>query len=249
MQEENSRGVLLLHGFGDTPQTFGLLAEHLHTAGFSVRAPLLPGHGRSLNEFAKSRRSEWLAVARQELATLRKRYPSVGVVGLSMGGALATILGSESSETKALVLIAPYLGMRFSYRVASMSHWMWGPLLGIRPSRVKGSILDPDEQAKNLGHGVYTGRLLHELWRLARDARRSLHAVTAPTLIIQSRQDPRVVGSIAEDAIKKIGAKEKKLIWVEGAGHILTVDYGREQAFEEIRSWLNAYLSVRTAAD
>jgi carboxylesterase len=166
-----------------------------------------------------------------------------------MGGALATILASENSEVKALVLIAPYLGMSLSYRVASMFHWVWGPLVGMRQSRLSDSILDPEEREKNLGHGVYTGRLLYELWRLARDARRSLHAVTAPTLIMQSKSDPRVAESIAQQALEMLGAKDKKLVLVEGAGHILTVDYGRERVFEEIRRWLELYLPEEVAAD
>ena len=48
LQEEGSPGVLLLHGFGDTPQTLALLARRLKKSGYSVLAPLLPGHGRSM---------------------------------------------------------------------------------------------------------------------------------------------------------------------------------------------------------
>jgi carboxylesterase len=242
LQEESSRGVLLLHGFGDTPQTFAMLAAHLHAARFSVRAPLLPGHGRSVEEFTASDRAQWLKAARQELVALRKNHESVAVGGLSMGAAIATILASENTEVKAVVLIAPYLGMRVTYRLASMSHWLWGPLVGTQSSRSPGSILDPEERERNLGHGVFTGRLLHELWRLARDARRSLHAVIAPTLIIQSRSDRRVPASIARHAMKHLGATNKKLVWIEGAGHILTVDYGRDRVFEEVRNWLETYL-------
>ena len=50
MREEGSHGVLLLHGFGDTPQTLSLYAKHLSKAGFAVFAPLLPGHGRTLDD-------------------------------------------------------------------------------------------------------------------------------------------------------------------------------------------------------
>jgi carboxylesterase len=249
LQEESSRGVLLLHGFGDTPQTFGMLAAHLQAARFSVRAPLLPGHGRSIEAFTESDRAGWLKAARDELVALRKNHESVAVGGLSMGAAIATILASENTEVKAVVLLAPYLGMRFTHRIASMSHWLWGPLIGTKSSRSPGSILDPEEREKNLGHGVFTGRLLHELWRLSRDARRSLHAITAPTLIIQSRDDPRISASIAKNAMKHLGAREKKLVWIEGAGHILTVDYGRDRVFEEVRNWLEAYLPEKVAAD
>src|SRR5688500_11527151 len=46
------RGLLLLHGCGDTPQTLRYLGERLHTAGFNVHAPPLHGHGRGLRRFA-----------------------------------------------------------------------------------------------------------------------------------------------------------------------------------------------------
>src|SRR5688500_7618916 len=38
------RAVLVLHGFGDTPQSVAELAHALHADGWTVRVPLLPGH-------------------------------------------------------------------------------------------------------------------------------------------------------------------------------------------------------------
>src|SRR5215213_9402742 len=82
------RAVLILHGFGDTPQSLRYLAEYLHQAGYAVRAPLLPGHGRTLREFAASGGEAWVAHARAEWARLREQYPGAYLVGVSMGGAL-----------------------------------------------------------------------------------------------------------------------------------------------------------------
>src|SRR5258705_6699655 len=111
LQEESSRGVLLLHGFGDTPQTLSVLARRLHKAGYSVFAPLLPGHGRTMDAFTRSRADEWIDSARRSLLEMRGRHDSVSVVGLSMGGAIAVILAAEITDISSLVLIAPYLGM------------------------------------------------------------------------------------------------------------------------------------------
>jgi carboxylesterase len=238
MQEGNPMGILLLHGFGDTPQTLGLLARHLHNSGFDVRAPLLPGHGTSVDQFMQSRREEWLACARTELAQLRANHERVALVGLSMGGALATILASETPEITSLTLIAPYLDMPMTARIASASYWIWGGAAGARKSSSPRSILNPEERAKNLGYGVYSGRLLYELWRLAAQARQLLSRVTVPTLLLQSRADPRIAPTVAERAFAALGAEEKKLIWVEGGGHIITVDYGREKVFEAVKSWI-----------
>lgn len=242
-----SSGVLLLHGFGDTPQTFSLLANYLHSAGFGVRAPLLPGHGRSVHAFIGSRRGQWLAFARQEFAELQSRYQTVSLVGLSMGGALAALLAAEHPEIPAVVLIAPYLGMRLNYRAASASYWLWGPLVGTARSNSPGSIRDPVERAKNLGFGVYTGRLLYELWRLAHRARLVLPQIRTPTLLIQSKEDPRLSAPIAERAFNTLGATDKRLVWTEGAGHIITVDYGRERVFREVCEWLTTHMKPKAA--
>lgn len=248
LQEEGSHGVLLLHGFGDTPQTLALLARRLSKSGYSVLVPLLPGHGRSPDSFAKSRANEWVAAARDAYGAMRNRHKTVSVVGLSMGGALTVILASEQREIPALVLIAPYLGMPRLLRVAAATHWLWGKVLGERNVRNLRSIHDPIEREKNLAYGAVTGRELHELSRIVRAARKSLSGVRAPTMIIQSREDPRLSPAVAEFALSKLGSEQKKLVWTEGAGHIITVDYGRERVFSEVERWLRAYGNPGAAA-
>ncbi len=241
LQEGNSHGVLLLHGFGDTPQTLKLLAQELHRSGYDVVAPLLPGHGRNVESFMRSRRGDWLACARVELARMRSQYQSVAIAGLSMGGALAAVTAAEEQDIPSLVLMAPYLDMSPKLKLVAATHWIWSSAAGPRRSHSPASILDPSERAKNLGYGVYSGRLLYELWRLAVMARHSLAAIRSPTLLIQSNKDPRIAPQIAEAALAAIGADEKKLVWVEGAGHIITVDYGRAKVLGEVKSWIAAH--------
>ncbi len=240
MQEGNSHGILLLHGFGDTPQTLGLLAKNLHAAGFDVRAPLLPGHGTNVEDFQRSNRLQWLACAREEYSRMRASHQLVSVAGLSMGGALSVVLASETKDLCALVLIAPYLDMPVTHKAAAATYWLWGRAAGLLKGKNPRSIQDPEERAKNLGYGVYSGKLVYQLWRLAAQARGALKRITAPTLILQSREDPRVAVSVAEHALAAIGAREKKLEWVAG-GHIVTVDYGRDRVFAEVKAWITAH--------
>jgi esterase/lipase len=65
---------------------------------------------------------------------------------------------------------------------------------------------------------------------------------------VQSREDPRISPAVAEFALNELGAKEKKIVWTEGAGHIITVDYGRERVFSEVEKWLGAHDSHGTTA-
>jgi carboxylesterase len=243
LQEEGSHGVLLLHGFGDTPQTLSILARRLRKSGYSVLVPLLPGHGRTMDAFTQSRADEWIDAARRSLLEMRGRHDAVSIAGLSMGGALAVILAAEFTDISSLVLIAPYLGMPRVLRLAAATHWVWGGLAGEINARSPRSIRDPIEREKNLAYGAVTARALFELLKVVRRARKALPGVAAPTLIIQSREDPRITPRIAESALKRIGAREKRLVWTEGAGHIITVDYGRERVFSEIEKWLGSHAS------
>jgi len=241
LQEEGSHGVLLLHGFGDTPQTLSLIARRLTKLGYGVLAPLLPGHGRSMDAFRRSRASEWISAAKNALLQLRDRYATVSVVGLSMGGALGVLLAAETRSVASLVLIAPYLGMPIEVRLAAATHWLWGALAGEIDARNPRSIHDPIERERNLAYGMVTGRALYELSKVVMQARRALPNVTAPTLVILSREDPRVGAGVAEFTMNRLGAEEKKLVWTEGAGHIVTVDYGRERVFSEVTEWLRQH--------
>jgi carboxylesterase len=248
LQEEGSPGVLLLHGFGDTPQTLALLARKLHKSGYSLYAPLLPGHGRDMAAFENSRASQWIAAARKAFVDMRGRHDSVSVVGLSMGGALSVLIAAEMNDIPAVVLIAPYVGMSRLLRAAAATHWIWGRFAGELNGRSPRSIHDTIEREKNLAYGAVTGRALHELSRVVRLARKALPRVKAPTLIIQSREDPRIAPEVAEFALKSLGALEKKLVWTEGAGHIITVDFGRERVFSEVEKWLMTYARSGAAA-
>jgi carboxylesterase len=248
MRGRNSSAVLLLHGFGDTPQTLSHLAHRLHGRGYSVFAPLLPGHGRTVDAFTGSTADEWIAAARAGFSDMRGRHEWVGVTGLSMGGALATILAADHSDIPALALIAPYLDMPRVLRAAANTHWLWGRLAGNVNARNPRSIRDPIEREKNLAYGQVTGSALYQLLRVVRWARKALPGVRSPTLIVQSKEDPRISPRVAEFAIRRIGASDTRLVWTEGAGHIITVDYGRERVFDEIERWLTSHHRSRATA-
>jgi carboxylesterase len=236
-----SCGALLLHGFGDTPQTLGYLAAYLHTQGWAVRAPLLPGHGRTLDQFAASRARDWIEAGRAELESLRSRYEAVVIIGLSMGGSLATILAAESPDVRALVLLAPYLSMPTRLRRAASLHRLLGVFFPFLPGGGERSIRDPAEVARNLAYGFTTPRLVFELARVVRLGRTAAPRVTVPTLVVQSRQDNRIPPEAAERSFALFTARERQLVWTEGNGHVITVDYGRQAVFAAVADWLDKH--------
>jgi carboxylesterase len=235
------RAVLVLHGFGDTPQSVRSLAHQLHAGGWTVRVPLLQGHGGSLRDLMHGRARHWLADARFALAELQRDASSVTIVGQSMGGALATILAVEA-RVAAMVLLAPFL--RLPPRAARIAtfHWFVSPFVRTIRSRTEQSILDPEARRRALGRGITSPRLLHELSIIVRQARKASPMVTTPTLVIHSRQDPRVDVADAEHAFTRLGTTRKKLVWAERSGHVLTVDFDRDWVAGHVISWLDEHM-------
>ena len=238
--ESRHRGaVLAIHGFGDTPQTVRYLADALAARGWFVRAPLLPGHGKTIAEFAKTGSAEWIAACRSEYESLRKQSQHIVLLGVSMGGALATILAAESSDVPALVLIAPYLAMpRWLAMIAASA-----PVLGVGVRYMVGggvrSITDPVEAERNLAYGAATPRLVAELRRVVGLAQAAEPKVRAPVLYIQSHHDNRIAPASAEAAFARLGSSDKRLVWVDKGAHIITVDVGRDIVIGQVADWLD----------
>jgi carboxylesterase len=234
--------VLLLHGFGDSPQSIASLARPLYERGFSVYAPLLPGHGRTLRAFNASGEAEWMAEARRALDLVRERDERVGIVGLSMGGALATLLASETDDVRALVLLAPYLEPPRSVRVAGAAAPVVGWLLPYMRGGDPRSIYDPAAHAAALSYRAVSPRSIAQLVRLTDRARARLSEVRVPTLYVQSREDYRITTAAAERCFEALGAHEKRLEWLSGCGHVITADYCKERVIELVTTWMEAKL-------
>ena len=248
MERADAPAVLLLHGAGDTPQTLRYLATGLHTAGFHVVAPLLPGHGRQIVDFARVTADDLIAAARSQFAGLRAEREWVGLIGVSMGGALAVLLSADSWDVPALGLVAPYLSMPERIRRAARLSWLWGALFPAVKSAEGLSVLDPVERERSLAYGVFTAAGLRALATIVRRARAALPNVQSPTLMLQSRQDNRITVASAEEAFASLGAREKRLEWITGAAHVITVDFGRERVIGALVSWMQEH-SVRPSPD
>jgi carboxylesterase len=236
--------VLVLHGGGDTPQTLRYLASYLHGRGYAVEVPLLSGHGRTVREFARVYAEDWIAEARTKFRALRQEHDWVALVGLSMGGALAARIAAETPDLPALCLLAPYVSMPRHIAVAARLAPLWAPLVPYVRSTDgsgKASIHDSDELSRSLAYGVFTPAALRALQATVQLGAAALPRIVAPTLMVQSRSDNRISEESGQQTFERIGAREKELVWLDGAGHVITVDFGRERVFELVVDWLERH--------
>lgn len=236
-----SAAVLLVHGGGDTPQTLQHLADAFSALGYSVSAPLLPGHGRDLSAFDRHNADAWYASVRSEFDILRASHDWVGVIGLSMGGALSARLAAETNRVDGLVLASPYLSMPAAGSVLATMAPFWGILVPAIRTASDRSVLDPSARAVSLGYGVFTARSLRGLQQTAARGYAALPKVNAPTLVMQSTTDNRISTPATLRAFDRLGASDKKLEWIEGAGHVITVDYGWQRVVDRMLEWMESH--------
>lgn len=239
----NGIAVLLLHGFNDTPQSMRYLASALHSVGYTVDVPRLPGHGGSLAELARDGHADnWRTHVSGAYAELRATHRIVHLCGQSMGGALALLQAHETPDQRALVLLAPYLGMPFGLwwqtYAAAVLQWVT-PYQ--RSRGAEHSIHDPEARAQALGPGIVTAEALAGLRTIAQAAHRALPTLTVPTLYLQSREDNRIAAADAARYFARIGSAVKEQRWLTGCGHIISADYCRDTVFEATRDWFRRF--------
>src|SRR5665647_162925 len=101
-------GVLLCHGFTGTPQSMRPWGEYLADRGYTVRVPLLPGHGTTWQEMNNTRWEDWYAGVDTAFRELNETCERVVVGGLSMGATLALKLAQEHGpHVSGLILVNP----------------------------------------------------------------------------------------------------------------------------------------------
>lgn len=120
--EAGRTGVLLCHGFTATTAEVRLLAEVLHTQGYTVAGPLLPGHGTTPQDCNRFHWQDWYASVEQTYKELASRCEKVVVGGESAGALLALHLASEHLEITAILCYAPALRLKLGLGSALLLH-------------------------------------------------------------------------------------------------------------------------------
>ena len=233
----NGKALLLLHGSGDTPQSLRYLGERLHTAGYTVYAPLLSGHGRSPHAFARATANDYHNDVSTALTALRLSHTWVGIVGLSMGGALAAFATSKATDIRVLILLAPYLCPPSNVRMAKRSSWIWGWTAPYLRGRGEASVHDEAARNKSRAYGSFSGGALAALVASADAGFGALPTLTLPMLVVNSENDNRIPRDAAECALREIRVPVETH-WVSGCGHVITVDYCKSRVAGLVLSFL-----------
>jgi carboxylesterase len=246
----NSTGVLLIHGLGGTPVELRLLTLALATAGYTVLAVQLAGHGGTPADLARSNWHDWFASVRAAHDRLRATCDVVLVAGLSMGALLAARLAqTRPSQIQGLMLLAPALrldgwAMPWYARLLGMLPHALIPLQillperqphGIKDERIRGLVLRDMATGTGAGGGQFATPLaaLSSFTQLARRVRLDLAVITQPTLIIHPRWDD--MASLRTALIFQAGLSgQTECLILDDSYHLITLDRQRRQVKDRV---------------
>lgn len=221
-------GVLLVHGFTGAPSEMRLVGEFLNKLDYTVLAPRLPGHGTTSVELAKTKWTDWYGSVQDGYHLLAGICTTVSVVGLSMGGILTLKLASEYPVSRMAVLSAPiYIA---NERLPLLPIYrMFTNFIPKKRRRL------PDIGEKySITYEATPLSSLSSLLSLIKHVNGLLPSITVPALIVQSPKEHTVKPESAQYIYDKLGSAEKKLVWLNKSGHIVTLDVERDIVFQEI---------------
>jgi carboxylesterase len=221
-------GVLLCHGFTGTPQSMRPWGEYLASRGYTVRVPLLPGHGTTWQEMNRTRWEDWYSCIDTAFRELHETCQRVVVGGLSMGGALALQLAQEHGpRISGLVLVNP--AVKFDdprTRLVPVLKHLVGSLEAIGNDIKKEGVTELAYTRTPLKAG-------HSQLVAWQSVIRDLPEITQPVLLLRSPQDHVVPASSSALILSRISSRDVTEILLEDSYHVATLDNDAQRIFDE----------------
>ena len=185
----NGEAAILVHGFTGVPAHFRPMGRVLADAGYTVVAPLLAGHGTSIEDMARTGREDWIGSVRDAHESLASRHDRVHFVGLSMGGLISIIVGADVGAATITTINSPIVFRDKKIYLAGLAR------------RFQPEVRWPEEDPPDLDEEVRPFWLTYSgfpteasggLLSISRQALQTAPTVDCPALVVQSLVDETV---------------------------------------------------------
>jgi alpha-beta hydrolase superfamily lysophospholipase len=221
------------------------------------RSEGLRGHAASFDLFVEDAA---LAIRRVD-EQLRKRFgrSEIHLFGHSMGGhiALRTALLHPNLPIRSLTVSAPLLGIKVPLPLAKRAgarvlSRVWSTLQ--MASEIDPSLVSHDTEvveaykADRLVHKKGTPRLYTELLAAIEDTMGRDSGISVPLQMLVPMRDQIVDPEAALSFFRNLKLRDKQLKTYPNFFHESFNEIGKEQAFEDLRAWINQHSATAQAA-
>ena len=213
-------GALVLHGITGTPASVRGLAAALAGAGLSVEAPLLPGHGTTVEDLAAVGWPQWAAAVDGAYLDLAGRCERVLVAGLSMGGTLACWLAARHAAVAGLVCVNPMVEPPAASFLDLLDDFLANGATMIPP--IGADIAQPG--GREPAYAQLPVASLRSLVAALGDLERQLPAIACPLLLFTSAVDHVVPPASSDLLAARVGGPVERVALTRSY-HVATLDY------------------------
>lgn len=219
-------GVVLVHGFTGSPAAMRPWAEFLNARGYSVRVPLLPGHGTKPADLNEVEWRAWPAKVTSEIVDLQKFCTQVFVAGLSMGGGTTLHVAAElGDKLSGIILVNPMIHVR---GISPASAFIISRVIKF------GKSVGNDIKRKGVSEYSYDKmpyRGIHQLLTMLQLTRAALPSIKVPMQLFHSVDDHTLPVLNTEIIMREIGTTNKTRIELLNSFHVATIDHDSEIIF------------------
>ncbi len=229
-------GVLIVHGITSTTSSMIFLAKQFVDAGYNVELPCLTGHGTKWQDMNLTEYSDWVDDLEKTLKKLQEKCSKIFLCGLSLGGGLALYLTGKHPEITGTILI------NHASKFTNPKFWFVPILKWIMPSvpAVASDIKDPN--SKEIAYDRTPTNGVNEMLKMLKEVKKMQPNILQPVLIFKSKDDHVVPRISATFTMKKLGSKDKELIWLENSYHVATMDYDKELIAKKSIEFINNHI-------
>jgi carboxylesterase len=224
----SSTGLLLIHGYTATTAEVRLIAEKYKSHGFTISAPLLPGHGTKLSDLDRCKWQDWTTQVEKSYQDLASHCKKVIVAGESMGGLLSLHLLSKHTEIICGLVYSPAIKIQKLWA----SRWMY-PFIPYIPKK------NLDDGLAWQGYRYNSIRGASQLYELQRIVRKDVSHIQQPVAIFLGALDETIDiagGKLVYDHLQN---PAKRLYTFSHSTHCMILDRELDKIFEKSMSFLN----------
>ena len=232
--------VLMCHGFtGDRVEShfiFVKMARRLADAGFFVMRFDFRGSGESEGDFSDMTIPAEIDDARVALAWLRGQPEvdpkRVSLLGLSMGGAVATSLAGEDEDIAGLILWSA----------------LARPSMFVSQEVARAGKTPPPLSVQKDGNFDMGGNLVGKAFKeTAQEVQplKNIQKYAGDVLILHGTRDETVPPSEAKRYADAVGEKRASLHWIQDADHTYNAHIWEQEVFKLTLEWLSKRMILK----
>lgn len=257
----------LIHGLTGTAKEMGSIAQRLNKQGFSVAAPLMANHNKSISCLKRTSWQEHYNSIRKEFLKYADEYENIFVAGLSFGALIGIMLAHEfPKKVKALNCFSPTLffdGWGKSNKPKSriflplvyrtpLKYWFYYKEeypYGIKNERLRKKIDSFYKNAKLFdyskvhlyGYPVIPVACMYQNYLLSKKVISILKDIKTPIQLMQAREDDVTSPKNSYCIYEHVSSQDKEIFFLEDSYHIITADQERDKVAEQTAAFFEKH--------